>query len=65
MEARAEVERIHEAGFTRAYHSLDALKEDLGQDIVVNKLGCVVKTKASGEVKASAYTLTPTLTPSR
>ena len=35
---------------------LDALKKDLGQDIVVNKLGCVLKTKASGEVKVRLVT---------
>ena len=54
--SRAEVKRIHEAGFTRAYHSLDELKQELGQDVVINNLGCMLKTKTSGEVKARLVT---------
>ena len=54
--AETEVQRIHEAGFVEEFETLEELKEKHGQDVVVNKLGCVLKVKISGEVKARLVT---------
>ena len=50
--ADSEVKRIHEAGFTvtgRAQAALDP-------DVMINKLGCVLKVKIPGDVKARLVT---------
>ena len=35
-----------------AYHSLDESKRELGPVVVINKLGCALKTNVYSEVKA-------------
>ena len=54
--ADAEVKRILEKGFTREFDSWEDLVAELGPDVVVNKLGCVLKVKISGDVKARLVT---------
>ena len=52
----AEVERILQKGFTQEFKSREYLVEKLGPDVVVSKLGCVLKVKISGDIKARLVT---------
>ena len=54
--ADAEVERILQKGFTQELKSWEDLVAELGPDVVVDKLGCVLKVKISGNIKARLVT---------
>ena len=54
--AKAEVKRVVDAGFVQAFDNWEEATAALGDDVVVNRLGCVVKTKANGEIKARLVT---------
>ena len=54
--ADAEVERSLQKGFTQELKSWEDLVAELRPDMVVDKLGCVLKGKISGNIKARLVT---------
>ena len=54
--AQSEVERIVNSGFAQEFNNWKEATAELGTDTVVNRLGCVVKTKANGDIKARLVT---------
>ena len=54
--AKAEVKRVVDSGFAQVFDDWEEATATLGDDVVVNRLGCVVKTKANGEIKARLVT---------
>ena len=54
--ADTEVERSLQKGFTQDFKSCEDLVAELGPDVVVNKLGCTLKVKISGDIKERVVT---------
>ena len=55
-DADTEVERFLQKGFTQDFKSCEDLVAELGPDVAVNKLGCVLKVKISGDIKERLVT---------